>query len=107
MKKFNPELLWMLSPDHDDWDQLISDNINYRNLENSVEGVLLYPRKGISREKLSGEIVDWIGTQGTYAHGGLETTIVEHTTGSLGNCWAIVYQITSWYNHFDLQEESD
>jgi hypothetical protein len=100
MAKFNPKLLTMLSPDADDWDNLMDRS--WRNLENMVEGVLLYP-KGISKEKLTLEVEGWISAQHSMEHGHVDI----HKVVRRSENWAIVYSISAWYNHFNLLEEYD
>lgn len=99
MKKFDPKELRMLSPDADDWNELINMH-SWLNQENSIYGVLLYPKKGISKTFLDSEVTDWIGSMYSYSHGGLKTIVKQR-----GEDWAVVYHITAWYNHFDLNEE--
>jgi hypothetical protein len=66
-----------------------------------VEGVLLYPRKGISKNVIEQEVQDWISEQHSVGHGSLNI----HQVTQRDTNWAIVYSIDAWYNHFDLQEE--
>lgn len=99
---FNPKKLQTLSPDTDDWNELVN-NHDWLNQENAIYGVLLYPKKGISKDRLDTEITDWIGTQGSFAHGGLDINIKSRD----GHYWAVIYHITAWYNHFDLNEIFD
>lgn len=101
--QFNSKLLRILSADSEDWEELMN-SIHYRNMENSVYGALVYPRKGISKERLDSEVIDWIGTQHNFATGGLDTKVIEHNLDEYGSCWIVVYHITAWYNHFDLDE---
>jgi hypothetical protein len=102
-KKFDPKQLWALSPDADDWNDLIQTNIMNLNIENNIYGVLLYPKKGISQARLIDEVIDFMDTKiSSLGHGSLETSVVIR-----GEMWAICYQVTSWYNHFDLNEEYD
>jgi len=90
MVEFDPKKLFTLSPDAEDWNNLV-EHINWRNLECSVEGVLLYPKKGITKTDLESEITDWIGSQYSFGHGGLE---IPHI-GKRGKDWAVVYQINA------------
>lgn len=99
--KFDPKKLWTLSPDNDDWDTLVNEH-DWLNQENAIYGVLLYPRKGISKARLDTELTDWIGSKYSYAHGGLDIIIKQR-----GDNWAAIYLISAWYNHFDLKEEYD
>lgn len=99
MTKFDPKNLRMLSPDADDWNDLVNEH-SWLVQENAICGVLLYPKKGTGRERLDTEMTDWIGSMYSYAHGGLKLIIKPR-----GDDWAVIYHITAWYNHFDLNEE--
>ena len=100
MSTFDKKKLRMLSPDAEDWNGLVTDyNYNY---ENSVIGVLLYPRKGIRKKTCLREVEDEILDQKPFCHGCYETQIKQR-----GQDWAVIYKIDAWYNHFDLNEEYD
>lgn len=101
MSAFNPKQLRMLSPDADDWTSKILD-LNFPNQEASVYGVLLYPRKGISKNRLIDEVTCFIESEYSFGQGCLEVIIKRR-----GEDWAVTYQVTSWYNHFNLKEEYD
>lgn len=101
MTKFNPKSLRTLSPDADDWNELINEH-EWLNQENAIYGVLLYPKKGTGKDRLDTEMTDWIGSMYSYAHGELKLIIKPR-----GEDWAVIYHITAWYNHFDLNEEYD
>lgn len=101
MELFDPKKLWTLSPDADDWNALVYND--HTNLENSIYGVLLYPKKGIGKERVEREVKDWLDERPAMSHGNIEISTVK----SRGTFWAIVYGIESWYNHFDLQEQFD
>lgn len=100
--KFKPKKLRMLSPDTDDWNDLVN-NLDWLNQENCVYGVLLYPKIGFSKQRIDRRITDWINEQPFFGHGSLDTTLVK----ARGEEWAFIYQIIAWYNHFDLNEEYD
>ena len=99
--QFDPKILTMLSPDTDDWNDLVNE-FDWLNQENAIYGVLLYPRKGMSKNRIDTEVIDWICEQYSFAHGGLDTRVKQR-----GEDWAIIYIISAWYNHFDLTEEYD
>jgi hypothetical protein len=102
MTKFDKKKLRMLSPDAEDWNQIVGQ-FDWLNQENSVYGVVLYPRKGIRGPRVEREVIDFIEERLPAAgHGCLETQFEKR-----GNDWAVLYHITAWYNHFDLNEEYD
>jgi hypothetical protein len=98
--RFDPKKLRMLSPDADDWYELVEQT--YRNQENMIEGVLLYPAKGFSADRLEEYVSGWIEQNSNTGHGCLRIMQIKKR----GNDWAIAYCVTAWYNHFDLNEES-
>jgi hypothetical protein len=98
---FDPKKLQTLSSDADDWNQLVRSH-DWLNQENSIYGVLLYPRKGMNKDRLDTEMTDWIGSQWCFAQGGLDIIVKQRKDN-----WAVIYHITSWYNHFELPEQFD
>lgn len=101
MSTFDKKKLRMLSPDAEDWNDLLE--AGWRNQENMLEGVLLYPKRGISAEKIEEEVLDFIEDREAVGHGSIEIMAVTKR----GKDWAVAYRIESWYNHFDLNEEYD
>ena len=90
----------MLSNDADDWNEL-AQPVNY---ENTIYGVLLYPRKGIGKKTIGNEVADWVDEKyPPISNRGVNFGEIEQR----GNDWAIPYRVEFWYNHFDLSEECD
>lgn len=98
---FDENKLRMLSQEADDWNTLLTSP--WRNIKNMLEGVLLYPKSGMSEKNIRKNILEYIGTLACFDHS--ESKIIRVTTR--GKDWAIAYSIYSFYNHFDLLEEYD
>lgn len=101
MSSFSMRKLKMLSPEAEDWDNLV-EAVDFQK-QNSVYGVILYPNKDFDADEIKQEIQQHIEKSPTLSHGKVEVLNVKERE----NNWAIVYQISDWYNHFNLTEKYD